>query len=100
MAKKGNSALGCLFLVVVAAGIIMSLWQRSPVLAITVALGLTATLFLLGYLFRPRRCDICGNRLQRASYTWELEGAKKRVCPHCNRSFERKQSQRAMRGFR
>ncbi len=100
MAKKGNSALGCMFLLLVAAGAVMSLWQRNPVLAIAVGAGIAATLLLLGYLLRPRRCDVCGNRLQRASYIWELEGAKKRVCPHCNRSLERKQSQRAMRGMR
>lgn len=100
MAKKGNSALGCLFLILIAAGIIMYLWQRSPVLAIVSGLGIAATLVLLGYLLRPRRCDICGNVLQRASYKWELEGAKKRVGPHCNRTLERRQSQRAMRGVR
>jgi hypothetical protein len=87
--------LGCLVLLLKAIGMVMSLWQRSPILAIAVGVGLAATLLILGYLLRPQRCDICGNKLQRASYIWELEGAKKRICPHCNRSLERKQSQRA-----
>lgn len=34
-----------------------------------------------------------------ASYSWTIEGVKKRVCPHCNQSLERKQSKAAMKRY-
>ncbi|OLE55526.1 MAG: hypothetical protein AUG51_02745 [Acidobacteria bacterium 13_1_20CM_3_53_8] len=67
-----------------------------------VGLGIIAvgTLVLIGYALRPRRCDICGNVLQRTSYTWTIQNEKKRVCPHCNQSLARKKSKAAMSQFR
>lgn len=97
MAKKKNSPLGCLILLVLPIGMVISLWKQNPALAVLGALGLLGLLALVGYLLRPRRCDLCGNVLKRASYRWTLEGEKKTVCPHCNQSLERRQSKAAMR---
>lgn len=99
MAKKKNSPLGCLILVLLPVGLFMSLWKQNPALAALAALGLLGLLVLLIYLLRPRRCDLCGNVLKRASYRWTLEGVKKTVCPHCNQSLERRQSKAAMRRY-
>lgn len=96
MAKKKNSPLGCLILLF-PIGLVVSLWKQNPALAVLGALGLLGLLALVGYLLRPRRCDLCGNVLKRASYGWTLGGEKKRVCPHCNQSLERRQSKAAMR---
>jgi hypothetical protein len=100
MAKKKNSPLGCLILVLLPVGIAISLWKQNPALAVLAALGLLGLLALVVYLLRPRRCDLCRNVLKRASYRWTLEGEKKTVCPHCNQSLERRQSKTAMRRFK
>lgn len=99
MAKKKTSPLGCLVLIL-PVGMFMSLWRQNPALAVVAGLGLLGLLILLLYLLRPRRCDVCGNVLKRASYSWTIEGVKKRVCPHCNQSLERKQSKAAMKRYR
>jgi phage FluMu protein Com len=100
MAKKKNSPLGFLVLVLLPVGMVISLLKQNPVLAVLAALGLLGLLVLVVYVLRPRRCDLCGNVLKRASYRWTLEGEKKTVCPHCNQSLERRQSKAAMKRFR
>lgn len=97
MAKKKNSPLGCLLLVLLPVGMVISLWKQNSALAVVAALGLLGLLVLVVYMLKPQRCDLCGNVLKRASYKWTLEGEKKTVCPHCNQSLERRQSKAAMR---
>jgi ribosome-binding protein aMBF1 (putative translation factor) len=48
----------------------------------------------------PKRCEICGVPIKRQSYTWKIGDEKKRACPNCNRTLERRQSQRATRRFK
>lgn len=101
MAKKKNtSALGLIVVLLICAGVVMSLFERSPLLGVIAVLAGLGLLALLGLALRSKRCDICGNALQRKSYEWALEGAKKRVCPHCNQALARKQSKAAMKQFR
>ena len=100
MAKKKNSSLGCLILILLPIGMVVSLWKQNPALAVLAALGVLGLLVLAVYMLKPRRCDLCGNVLKRASYRWTLEGEKKTVCPHCNQSLERRQSKAAMRRIR
>lgn len=100
MAKRNNSALGCLILLLIAVGSVMSLGQKNPFRGVAVGVGLALLGVIVIYALRPRRCDICGNVLQRKSYPWTIEGVKKRVCPHCNQSLARKRSKTAMRQFR
>ena len=96
MARKKNSLSGCLIVLLVAGGAMASLWQKSPALATAAGVAVLAALGIVLYALRPRRCDVCGNVLQRKSYEWTLEGEKKRVCPHCNQTLARRQSKAAM----
>jgi phage FluMu protein Com len=100
MAKKKNSPLGCLLLVLLPVGMVISLWKQNPALAVVAAPGLLGLLVLVVYMLKPQRCALCGNVLKRASYKWTLEGEKKTVCPHCNQSLERRQRKAAMRRIR
>jgi len=52
---------------------------------------------LLGSTSTSKKCGICGNLLKKTMYEWKIEGKKKKVCPHCNSSLERRQSREAMR---
>ena len=49
-------------------------------------------------IYASRPCAICGNSIKRTAYTWQIDGKKQRVCPHCNQRLEREQSRRAFRG--
>jgi hypothetical protein len=100
MAKKRNPIIGCLVILLIAAGITISVWQKNKIQGIAFGAGFLVMMLLLARLLRPRRCEICGNVLQRASYKWKFGKDKKRVCPHCNQSLQRKQSKAAMRQFR
>lgn len=99
MAKKKNSGIGYVILFLLPVGAVVSLWEKSPVLAVVAAAGLLLVLGVIVRLLMPKRCDICGNVLKRASYTWQLDNQRKRVCPHCNNQLERQQSRAAMRQF-
>ncbi len=98
--KKNNSFLGCLFLLLLAASVVIGVAQQNPVLGIATGVGLILVLGAIIYLLRPRRCGICGNVLQRKSYRWEIDGVKRKVCPHCNQTLARRQSREATRRFR
>jgi hypothetical protein len=98
MAKKKKSNAGIFVLLLLALPVF--LWQQSPLLAALLGAGVLAVAALVIYGMRPRRCDVCGNALQRKTYEWTIEGEKKRVCPHCNRSLAAKQSKAAMKQFR
>lgn len=41
------------------------------------------------------RCDLCGNLIKNRGYVWSIEGERKKLCPHCNRSVEQKKSRAA-----
>lgn len=100
MVKKNNSALGCLILLVIAVGVVISAGKNNPLAGIAVGAGLVVLGVIVLYALKPRRCDICGNILQRKSYSWNIQGEKKRVCPHCNQSLSRKRSKDAMRQYK
>jgi ribosome-binding protein aMBF1 (putative translation factor) len=55
---------------------------------------------ILLYAMRRKRCEVCGNFLERKKYFWNIEGEKKRVCSHCNRTFMRRQSRAATRNMK
>ena len=49
-------------------------------------------LFVIGAIFKPRRCDICGIGFKRKYYTWTIGGKKQHLCPNCNSKMTRRQS--------
>ena|SRR4028119_1062903 len=98
MAKRKKSKAGIFILLLLALPVF--LWQQSPLLAALLGAAVLAIAALAIYGLRPRRCDVCGNALQRKSYEWTIQDVKKKVCPHCNRSLSAKQSKAAMRQFR
>ena len=98
--KKGNPAVGCLFIVLLAVGGTMSAFQRNPVLGVAIGLGIVGFGFLLLMLFRKKRCEACNNQIEKKSYIWEIDGKKRRVCVHCNQTFSRRNSSRATKGIR
>lgn len=64
----------------------------NPWLSIVALIGVGAWGF-----WKSRSCQICGNSIKRSSYTWTIDGKKKRVCPHCNQQLERQQSRNAFK---
>jgi hypothetical protein len=60
-----------------------------------VVVVVVVVLILLSSL-RPKRCDICGLPFRRSFYTWNIQGAKKRVCPKCNQGLERHKSKQGL----
>ncbi len=101
MAKRGKQQLGCsgiigLCILLVVGGIV-TLWQKNRLAAIAAGIPAILLLIAVGYLLRPKRCDICGNIIQRASYKWTVQGEKKRLCPHCNQALARKKSSAAIK---
>ncbi len=93
--SKGNPALGCLL--VLAIGGIIYLWTISPIYGIG---ALVLGLILLMAANWQKDCQICGNPIKRDSYTWTMDdGQKKRVCPKCNQTLERRQSREAIKKY-
>jgi len=88
--KKGDAALISLLLVI---GLPVWLFVNHPWLA-----TLLLALVVLGIVLyaKSRTCEICGVTLKRSVYHWQVEGVGKRVCPNCNRTLERRQSNRAL----
>ena len=95
--KKSNAALGCLLLVLIAAAFGAQLIRKNPLASIPIIAALLLLGIVAAFLFRSKRCELCGNILERKSHVWTIEGMKKVVCPHCNQSLCRKQSAAATR---
>jgi hypothetical protein len=100
MAKKNNPIIGCLFLIALAIGAGIQLFKYNPVVGVAGVAGILFLGGLLLYVMRRRRCEVCGNFLERKKYFWNIEGKKKRVCSHCNQTFMRRQSRAATRNIR
>jgi hypothetical protein len=98
--KKGNTALGCLLLILIGVALTAQQIRRNPILAIPIVTAIFLVGMLVAFLFRSRRCELCGNVIERKSHVWTIEGKKKTVCPHCNQSLLRKQSAAATRNFK
>ncbi len=98
MPKKKKSNAGIFLILLLALPVL--LWQQSPLLAALLGFGILVVAALVIYGMRPRRCEVCGNALQRKSYEWTIQNEKKLVCPHCNRTLAAKQSKQAMKQFR
>ena len=45
----------------------------------------------------PVRCALCDVPLRKKSYTWDIKGERKRVCPECNKTLQRKRSNAAIK---
>ena len=57
-------------------------------------------LWLLSKMFsKPARCDICGTPFKRVYHNWEIDGKKKKLCPHCNSRLERDVSKRRYNNY-
>jgi len=92
MAKKNDSAAGCLVLII--GGIGAFLWYSGMFwIAVGVVVFMSVLLFIAA---RPKHCQICGNQIRKDSYRWEIEGKEKIVCPKCNQAIERKKSKVAV----
>ncbi len=100
MAKKNSPILGCLFLIILALGGSVQLIQSNPLVGVLVVIGVLLLGGLVLYALRKKRCEICGNIIERKSHDWAIEGVKKRVCVHCNQSLARKKSRAAMNHYR
>lgn len=55
---------------------------------------LIIALVFIGSMFKPRRCDVCGNAFKRKYYTWKIDGKKQHLCPYCNGKMSRRHSDR------
>lgn len=88
--SKGNSAVGCITLIII--GGIVYLWSLSTAYGI---MALVGGLVLICAVNSPKSCQLCGNQIKRDSYNWEIEGKSKRVCPKCNQTLERQKSKQA-----
>jgi hypothetical protein len=99
MARKKNPIIGCLFLIVLAIGAGIQLFKYNPVAGVAGVLGVVFVGGLVLCATRRKRCEVCGNVLERKKYFWTIEGKKKRVCSHCNQTFMRRQSRAATRNM-
>jgi hypothetical protein len=100
MAKKKNPILGCLLLIMLAIGAGIQLFKYNPAAGIAGVLGIVFVGGVLLYAMRRKRCEVCGNFLERKKFFWDIDGEKKRVCSHCNQTFMRRQSRAATRNIR
>lgn len=98
--RKSNPLVGGFAIFFIVIGAAVSAFQRNPLLGVVLGAGLLGLLVLIVYALRPKRCEVCNNLLQRKSYIWEIQGAKKKVCPHCNTTLARRQSKAAMSNTR
>src|SRR5437764_5410174 len=87
--KSGGALIGLLLLL----GLPIWMFQHYPIISIVLVVAFVGGLILYA---KSRSCEICGISLKRVTYRWEIGGAKKRVCPNCNRTLERRQSHRAL----
>lgn len=78
----------------------VQLFKYDPVIGVAGVIGLAVLGALLLYGMRRKRCEVCGNFLERKKYFWNIDGEKKRVCSHCNQTFMRRQSRAATRNIR
>lgn len=88
MRRRGYKYFGLLGLMGTGAVLV----KEQPALAVLLVIAVIALVFMAT---KTKACATCGVTLKRASYRWEIDGRKKRVCPNCNRALERRQSQRA-----
>jgi hypothetical protein len=100
MAKKNNPILGCLLLIMLAIGAGIQLFKYHAVAGAAGVIGIVFLGGVLLYAMRRKRCEVCGNFLERKKYFWDIDGKKKRVCSHCNQTFMRRQSRAATRNIR
>lgn len=84
----------------VAVGGGIQLFKYNPIAGGAGVIGIVFFAGLLLYAMRRKRCEVCGNFLERKKYFWNIEGKKKRVCSHCNQTFMRRQSRAATRNIR
>ena len=95
MAKRQGSGQGCLALL--GLGAVASVWSYSVVWGARLNL---AHVLLLVYTNSSKRCGICGNILKQKYYAWDVEGKSKKLCIHCNSTFEREQSRRKISRYK
>ena len=100
MARKNNPIIGCLLLILLAVGAGIQLFKYNPVAGIAGVVGIVFLGGLVLYATRRKRCEMCGNFLERKKFFWNIDGEKKRVCSHCNQTFMRRQSRAATRNIR
>jgi|GEM_PF-3751303 len=98
--KKNRQNLGCLFLILISLALCVQLIRNNPLVGILVLFLVLLLAVVVALLFRSRRCELCGNVIERKSHLWTIEGAKKTVCPYCNQSLARKRSSAATRRFK
>jgi hypothetical protein len=98
--KKSNTALGCLLLVLIALALTVQQIRNNPLMAVPIVGGIVLLGVVIALLLRPKRCEICGNVIERKSHVWRIDGQKKLLCPHCNQSLARKQSAAATRNLK
>ncbi|MCE9992286.1 hypothetical protein LZ633_09800 [Enterobacter asburiae] len=54
--------------------------------------GGVVLLVIIGAIFKPSRCDICGISFKKKYHTWTIEGKKQHLCPNCNGKMNRRVS--------
>lgn len=81
-------AVGFVFIIIIA------IFTSYPILAITIGI-----LAVIAMAYQVRKCELCGAMLKRQSYTWEIKGEKKKICPKCNNNLENKRSREAVRNL-
>ncbi|MGT8857862.1 hypothetical protein [Enterobacter sp. 186315] len=55
-------------------------------------IGGIVLLGIIGAIFKPSRCDICGISFKKKYHTWTIEGKKQHLCPNCNGKMNRRVS--------
>ncbi|HHG9960395.1 TPA: hypothetical protein ACPZLH_001571 [Yersinia enterocolitica] len=51
-------------------------------------------LVIIGAIFKPRSCDVCGADFKKKYFTWKIDGKKQHLCPYCNSKMNRRNSDR------
>lgn len=95
--KKNNATLGCLIVCVLVIAVGAQLVRQNPLIGVPALVAVLLIIGLIFYAMRPKRCDICGNRIQRKSHVWTIEGTNKTVCVPCNQTLARRRSSAALR---
>ena len=88
----GAEGIGCLVVICV----IVWLFSEYPTWA-WVGVGAVVLIGIVSlYGGGPESCEVCGAELKKTTYTWEISGEKKTVCPTCNRRLQSRKSKEAV----
>jgi hypothetical protein len=85
--EQRSGPSGCLILLGIFAVVAtIGMWETKPMVAAVITIA--AILWLVAWLW-PKKCEVCGVQVLRASNVTTLDGKKLRVCARCRWQMER-----------